>query len=107
LSELDRGGANDDEISYSALAKACRGKSRSSTCANRTNGTPAMSRAARCTRCRPSIRAAAARQAGRADLSLRPPLVDALHAARAAGFKDIWHYKGGVLGWAQEDGELV
>ena len=31
----------------------------------------------------------------------------ALRAARAAGFTDIWHYKGGVLGWAREGGVLA
>ncbi len=31
----------------------------------------------------------------------------ALTRARQAGFTDIWHYKGGVLGWAREGGELV
>ena len=31
----------------------------------------------------------------------------ALKAARAAGFTDVWHYKGGAIGWTHEGGAAV
>jgi len=109
LSELDRGGANDDEITYSALVKAlAEGKvalvdvregdeyENGHVAGSSLN---ALSRfdPEQLPRDKPVVLIC---RSGRRSLT-------ALNAARAAGFKDIWHYKGGVLGWAQEGGELV
>ena len=109
MSELDRGGANDDEISYSALAKALAGgkvalvdvREQNEWDAGHVEGSTLHPLSAfdpeQLPRDKPVVLIC---RSGRRSLT-------ALHAARAAGFKDIWHYKGGVLGWAQEDGELV
>ena len=106
---LDRGGANDDEITYPALVKALQ------------DGAVALV----------DVREANEYEAGHvvgaallplstfdpAKLPLDKPIVlicrsgnrsmTALTRARAAGFTDIWHYKGGALGWVREGGELV
>jgi rhodanese-related sulfurtransferase len=106
---LDRGGANDDEISYGALVKALK------------DGTVALV----------DVREAHEYEAGHVEGSELLPLsafdpallpkgkpivlicrsgnrsMRALTAARAAGVTDIWHYKGGALGWVAEGGELV
>ena len=109
MSELDRGDANADEITYAALVKAV------------DEGAVALI----------DVREAHEFEAGHVegstlnalsvfDTSAMPrdqPIVlicrsgnrsmTALNAARAAGFTDIWHYKGGVLGWVREGGKLV
>jgi len=106
---IDRGGANDDEITYAALVKAFK------------EGAVALV----------DVREPHEFEAGHVDGSELLPLsvfdperlprdkpivlicrsgnrsMTALVRARAAGFKDIWHYKGGVLGWAREGGELA
>jgi rhodanese-related sulfurtransferase len=110
LDTIDRGGANPDEITYAALVAAL------------DEGKVALV----------DVREANEFAAGHVEGSLFVPLstfdpaaqlprdkpivlicrsgnrsMTALNAARAAGFKDIWHYKGGVMGWAREGGELV
>jgi len=109
VNTLDRGGANDDEITYAALAKALN------------DGAVALV----------DVREPHEFEAGHVEGSQLLPLsafdpeqlprdkpivlvcrsgnrsMTALKRARAAGFKDIWHYKGGVLGWAREGGALV
>jgi adenylyltransferase/sulfurtransferase len=109
LANLDRGGANDDEITYAALVKAL------------DDGAVALV----------DVREPYEWDAGHVERSDLLPLsafdpellprdkpivlicrsgnrsMTALRAARAAGFKDIWHYKGGVIGWAREGGALV
>jgi len=109
MSDLDRSDSNADEITYAALAKALE------------KGAVALV----------DVREAHEYDAGHVEgstlnaLSVFDPLalprdkpivlicrsgnrsMTALNAARAAGFKDIWHYKGGVLGWAREGGVLV
>ena len=106
---LDRGGANDDEITYPALVKAL------------ADGAVALV----------DVREPHEFEAGHVEGSVLHPLstfdpemlprslpivlicrsgnrsMTALTRARAAGFKDIWHYKGGVLGWAREGGALA
>ena len=107
---IDRGDANPDEITYSALVKAL------------DEGTVALV----------DVREVNEFEAGHVEGSVLAPLSDfdpaeqlprdkpivlicrsgnrsmtALTRARQAGFTDIWHYKGGVLGWAREGGELV
>ena len=109
MQTLDRGGANGDEITYPALVKALQA------------GAVALV----------DVREANEYDAGHVEGSVLHPLsafnptqlprdkpivlicrsgnrsMTALKAARAAGFTDIWHYKGGALGWAKEGGELV
>ena len=109
MSELDRGGANDDEITYSALVKAlAEGKVAlvdvreqnewdAGHVAGSTLNPLSTFDPEKLPRDKP---VALICRSGRRSLT-------ALNAARAAGFKDIWHYSGGVLGWAQEGGELV
>ncbi len=106
---LDRGGANADEITYPALVKAL------------ADGTVALV----------DVREPNEWEAGHiagsqllplsafdpAELPRDKPVVlicrsgnrsmTALTRARAAGFTDIWHYKGGATGWVREGGELV
>ena len=106
---LDRGGANDDEISYPALVKAL------------ADGEVALV----------DVREQNEWEAGHVEGSTLHPLsafdadklprdkpivlicrsgnrsMTALRAARAAGFTDVWHYKGGAIGWVREGGELV
>jgi len=109
LSELDRGGANDDEITYAALVKALAGGEVALVDVREQNEWDAG-----------HVEGATLHPLSAFDPEQLPrdkPIVlicrsgnrsmTALRAARAAGFKDIWHYKGGVLGWAQEGGELV
>ena len=109
MQSLDRGGANADEITYPAVVKALR------------EGEVALV----------DVREANEYAAGHVEGSTLHPLsvfdpeklprdkpivlicrsgnrsMTALKAARAAGFTEIWHYKGGALGWAQEGGVLV
>lgn len=109
MTDLDRGDANADEITYSALVKALEAESVALV----------------------DVREAHEYDAGHIEgstlnalsvfdtsqLSRTKPIVlicrsgnrsmTALNAARTAGFTDIWHYKGGVMGWAREGGELV
>ena len=109
MATIDRGGANDDEITYPALVKAL------------DEGAAALV----------DVRELHEYEAGHVEGSALLPLsafdpgqlprdkpvvlicrsgnrsMTALKAARAAGFTDIWHYKGGVLGWEREGGELV
>ncbi len=106
---LDRGGANDDEITYEALVKALK------------DGAVALV----------DVREQNEWDAGHVEGSVLHPLsvfdpdklprdkpvilicrsgnrtLTALARARAAGLKEVWHYRGGVLGWAREGGELV
>jgi rhodanese-related sulfurtransferase len=106
---LDRGGANDDEIAYPALVAALK------------NGAVALV----------DVREPNEWDAGHVEGAILNPLsafdpdklprdkpvvlmcrsgnrsMTALNRARAAGFTDIWHYKGGALGWVREGGELV
>jgi len=109
LANLDRGGANDDEITYAALVEAL------------DDGAVALI----------DVREQNEWDAGHVEGSVLHPLsvfdpevlprdkpivlicrsgnrsMTALRAARAAGFTDIWHYKGGAMGWVREGGELV
>jgi len=108
-STLDRGGANDDEITYPALVEALK------------NGAVALV----------DVREQNEWDAGHVEGATLHPLsafdpetlprdkpivlicrsgnrsMTALTRARAAGFTDIWHYKGGAIGWTREGGELV
>jgi len=109
LETVDRGGANDDEITYPALVKALR------------EGKVALI----------DVREPNEWDAGHVEGSVLHPLssfdperlpkslplvlicrsgnrsMTALNRARAAGFTEIWHYKGGATGWVREGGELV
>ena len=109
MANLDRGGANDDEITYAALVEAL------------DDGAVALV----------DVREQNEWDAGHVEGSVLHPLsvfdpevlprdkpivlicrsgnrsMTALRAARAAGFTDIWHYKGGAMGWVREGGELV
>ena len=106
---LDRGDANPDEITYAALVKALK------------DGAVALV----------DVREPNEWDAGHVEGSTLHPLstfdpaqlprdkpivlicrsgnrsMTALTRARAAGFTEIWHYKGGALGWVREGGELV
>ncbi len=107
---IDRGDANPDEITYEALVRALREDKVALV----------------------DVREEHEFEGGHVEGSLLAPLstfdpaaqlpgdkpivlicrsgnrsMTALRAARQAGFQDIWHYKGGVLGWAHEGGELV
>jgi len=109
MSDLDRGDANADEITYAALVKAhdagavalvdvreadefadghVEGSTLNALSVFDTSALP---------RDKPIV--LICRSGNRS--------MTALKAARAAGFKDIWHYKGGVMGWAREGGVLV
>lgn len=106
---LDRGGANDDEITYPALVKAladgavalCDVREQNEWDAGHVEGSELLPLST----------------FDPEDLPRDKPIVlicrsgnrsmTALSRARAAGFTDIWHYKGGVLGWAREGGALV
>jgi len=109
LSELDRGGANDDEITYPALVKALAEGKVALVDVREQNEWDAG-----------HVAGAVLHPLSAFDPEQLPrdkPIVlicrsgnrsmTALRAARAAGFEDIWHYKGGALGWAREGGELV
>ncbi len=108
--KLDRGDANDDEISYEALVKAMsEGKvalvdvrevnEYESAHVEGSELAPLSSfdPATQLPRDKPVV--LICRSGNRS--------MTALTRARQAGFTDIWHYRGGVLGWAQEGGELV
>lgn len=106
---LDRGEANADEITYPALVRALQ------------DGAVALV----------DVREPNEFAAGHVEGSILHPLstfdpqklplslpivlicrsgnrsLTALNRARAAGFTDIWHYKGGAIGWAREGGVLV
>ncbi len=106
---LDRGGAQDGEITYAALVKALK------------EGAAALV----------DVREPYEFEAGHVEGSQLLPMsvfdpeklprdkpvvlicrsgnrsMHALLRARAAGFNDICHYRGGVIGWANEGGELV
>ena len=109
MSELDRGGANADEITYAALVKALDARQvalvdvredheyEAGHVEGSTLNALSVFDPQALPRDKPVVLIC---RSGRRSL-------DALHAARAAGFTDIWHYKGGVLGWAQEGGKLV
>jgi rhodanese-related sulfurtransferase len=106
---LDRGGANDDEITYSALVKALGDgavalvdvRERYEFDAGHVSGSELLPLSAfdpeRLPRDKPIV--LICRSGNRS--------MTALTRARAAGFTEIWHYKGGVLGWAREGGELI
>ena len=109
MDTLDRGAANDDEIAYPALVKAL------------AEGKVALV----------DVREHNEWEAGHVEGAVLHPLstfdpeklprslpivlicrsgnrsMTALTRARAAGFSDIWHYKGGAIGWVREGGELV
>ena len=109
LETLDRGDANADEITYTALVQALR------------EGKVALV----------DVREPNEYEAGHVEGAILHPLssfdpaqlprsvpivlmcrsgnrsMTALNRARAAGFNDIWHYKGGAIGWTREGGELV
>ena len=109
MSELDRGGANADEITYAALVKALDARQvalvdvredheyEAGHVEGSTLNALSVFDPQALPRDKPVVLIC---RSGRRSL-------DALNAARAAGFTDIWHYKGGVLGWAQEGGKLV
>jgi rhodanese-related sulfurtransferase len=109
MSDLDRGGANADEITYSALVKALDAgevalvdvredhEYEAGHVAGATLNALSVFDPQALPRDKPVVLIC---RSGRRSL-------DALHLARAAGFTYIGHYKGGVLGWAQEGGTLV
>ena len=107
---IDRGGANADEITYAALAAALRERKVALVDVREQNEWDAghvegsvlvplstFNAAEQLPRDKPIVLIC---RSGRRSLT-------ALNAARAAGFKDIWHYNGGVLGWAEEGGDLI
>ena len=106
---IDRGGANDDEITYAALVKALKEDAVALVDvresyefeAGHVDGSELLPLSAfdpeRLPRDKPIV--LICRSGNRS--------MTALLRARAAGFTDIWHYKGGVLGWAREGGELA
>jgi rhodanese-related sulfurtransferase len=106
---LDRGGANDDEITYGALVKALDDAAVALVDvrephefeAGHVEGSELLPLSAfdpeRLPRDKPVV--LICRSGNRS--------MTALRAARAAGFEDIWHYKGGALGWEREGGALV
>jgi len=106
---LDRGDANADEISYPALVKALKEGAVALVDVREPNEYEAG-----------HVEGATLHPLSRfdpAELPRSQPIVlicrsgnrsmTALTRARAAGFTDIWHYKGGALGWVREGGELV
>ena len=106
---LDRGGANDDEITYPALVKALVDGSvhlidvreQHEWDAGHVEGATLHPLSVFDTEALPHDKPIVfiCRSGNRSMTTLR--------AARAAGFKDVWHYKGGAIGWANEGGELV
>ena len=109
MSDLDRGDANADEITYAALVKALDAGAVELVDVREANEYEAG-----------HVQGSTLNALSAFDPSALPrdkPIVlicrsgnrsmTALKAARAAGFKDIWHYKGGVMGWAREGGVLV
>ena len=109
MSDLDRGGANADEITYSALVTALDADAVALVDVREDHEYEAG-----------HVEGSTLNALSAFDVEALPrdkPIVlicrsgnrsmTALTAARAAGFKDIWHYKGGVMGWAREGGELV
>jgi rhodanese-related sulfurtransferase len=109
MEPLDRGGANNDEITYPALVAALREGKVALVDVREPNEWDAghvegsvllpMSRfdPAELPRDKPVV--LICRSGNRS--------MTALNRARAAGFTDIWHYKGGALGWVREGGALV
>ena len=109
MQSLDRGGANADEITYPALVKALRDGAVALVDVREQNEWDAG-----------HVEGAVLHPLSAFDPAKLPrdkPIVlicrsgnrsmTALKAARVAGFTEIWHYKGGALGWAQEGGVLV
>ena len=109
MTPIDRGGANDDEITYPALVKALAEGKIALVDVREQNEWDAG-----------HVEGASLHPLSAFDPEALPrdkPIVlicrsgnrsmTALRAARAAGFKDIWHYKGGAIGWVNEGGELV
>jgi rhodanese-related sulfurtransferase len=106
---LDRGGANDDEITYPALVKALAEgrialvdvREQNEWDAGHVEGATlhplSQFDPEQLPRDKPIVLIC---RSGRRSLT-------ALEAARDAGFTDIWHYKGGALGWVAEGGKLV
>jgi rhodanese-related sulfurtransferase len=109
MSDLDRGGANADEITYPALVTALQAGAvalvdvrevneyDSGHVEDSTLNALSVFNVDALPRDKPIV--LICRSGNRS--------MTALNAARAAGFKDIWHYKGGVMGWAREGGALV
>ncbi len=109
METLDRGGANDDEITYTALVKALgEGKvalvdvrEQNEWDAGHVEGAElnplSVFDTEKLPRDKPIV--LICRSGNRS--------MTALNRARAAGFTDIWHYKGGAIGWVREGGELV
>ena len=108
--QLDRGDANADEITYPALVKALHDGKVALVDVREVNEYEAghvegsslvplstFDPAAQLPRDKPIV--LICRSGNRS--------MTALTRARQAGFAEIWHYKGGVLGWAREGGELV
>lgn len=106
---LDRGGANADEITYAALVKALEADAVALVDVREGHEFDAG-----------HVERSTLNALSVFDVEALPrdkPIVlicrsgnrsmTALTAARAAGFTDIWHYKGGVMGWAREGGALV
>ena len=109
MSNLDRGGANADEITFPALVKALQAGAVALVDVREAHEFDSG-----------HVEGATLNALSVFDTSHLPrdkPIVlicrsgnrsmTALNAARAAGFTDIWHYKGGVTGWAREGGALV
>jgi rhodanese-related sulfurtransferase len=106
---LDRGGANADEITYPALVKALHEEAVALVDVREPNEFEAGHVAGAVLHPLSSF--------DPAELPRGKPIVlicrsgnrsmTALTRARAAGVTDIWHYKGGALGWVREGGELV
>jgi rhodanese-related sulfurtransferase len=106
---LDRGGAGEGEITYAALVKALREgaaalvdvREPDEYHSGHVEGSALLPMSAfdpdKLPRDRPVV--LICRSGNRS--------LHALLRARAAGFNDICHYRGGVIGWAREGGELV
>ncbi len=109
MQSLDRGGANADEITYPALVKALREgevalvdvREANEYAAGHVEGSTLHALSAfdpeKLPRDKPIV--LICRSGNRS--------MTALKAARAAGFTDVWHYKGGAIGWTHEGGVLV
>ena len=109
MSDLDRGDANADEITYAALVKALDAgavalvdvREAHEFDAGHVEGS--------------TLNALSAFDVGALPRDTPVVLIcrsgnrsmTALNAARAAGLTEIWHYKGGVMGWAGEGGKLA